>query len=255
MIEDLKNLYDSWNSKQLQLIDHKDFVEITTPFVDMHHDPLQLVFYKKDDYFKISDDGYIINELEMLGVDVNATIKRKNFFNSTLKIFGVQYNKNDQELSITFDSLADYPKKQNNLIQCILRISDMLLTARNTVVGVFAEEVAAFFEEHEVFYSDDVGYTGKTGNYQSFDFVIPKMKSRPEQIIKAINNPISDNYKIPLLSFIDISEVRSNSNFVVLANDLNSPISDKFITPLKNYEIEVLAWSERERWVNQLKVI
>ena len=254
MIGEMKLLYDDWNKNQLNLTDHGDFIEITTPFVDMHHDLLQLVFTKESNNdYKISDDGYVLNELELLGIDIVNSEKRRDFFETTLRIFGVKLDKGTRELSVVFGSLSEYPKRQNNLIQCLLRVSDMLLTARNTVMSIFPEEVASYFDEKDVFYSEDIGFTGQTGNQQSFDFVIPRMRKNREKIIKAINNPVKDSYKQPLLSFVDIREVKNKSDFIVLANDMNKPIADTFRSSLVNYNIRVLAWSERETWVDEFR--
>lgn len=256
MINDLKLLFEEWHSKQLKLEDFKDFIEITTPFVDMHHDYIQLFFTKeKDGKFRITDDGHIVSELSILGVDVNAATKRKQFFNTTLKVFGVSYDNQTDELYITFDSIEDYPKKQHNLLQCITRVSDMLLTAKNTVASIFSEEIYAFFDESNVFFSSDLGFTGKTGNQQTFDFVIPHTKRKKEKLIKAVNTPSVDNYTSPLFSFIDVKDVRPNADFIVIANDSNIPIAERFSNSLINYGVDILAWSKRKIWVDQLKVI
>ncbi|WP_373316027.1 hypothetical protein [Siminovitchia terrae] len=50
-------------------------------------------------------------------------------------------------------------------------------------------------------------------------------------------------------------DARPNSDFFVFANDLNIPIADKFSSSLKNYDVEVLSRSNRDKWVDQLKVI
>lgn len=256
MISEMKLLYDSWNKNQLQLVDHDDFILVTTPFLDLNHDFLQLVFTKSGtEGFKLSDDGFVLTELEMLGIDIFSSSKRRSFFDMTLRIFGVEYNQATRELFVSFKSLSDYPKKQNNLIQCLLRVSDMLLTARNTVISIFAEEVSNYFKEHSVFCSEGIGFTGKTGNYQSFDFVIPPTNDKKEKIIKAINNPRIDNYKQPLLSFIDIQELKPESQFIVLGNDTNLPINETFRSSLTNYNIEVLAWTERDKWVSDLRIV
>lgn len=256
MINDLKTLYDKWNSKQLKLEDYNDFIEITTPFVDMHHDFIQLFFTKeKNGKYKLTDDGHIIGELSILGLDVTSAKKRKQFFNTTLKIFGVSFDSHTEELFVTFETLEDYPKKQHNLLQCLTRVADMLLTSKNTVASIFSEEISKFFEENNVFFSPDMGFIGKTGNQQTFDFVIPHSKKKREKLIKAVNTPSAENYTSPLISFIDVQEVRPKADFIVVANDFNVPIADKFASSLKNYNVEILAWSNRHDWVDQLKVI
>ena len=256
MINDLKILYEQWNSQKLKLEEFNDFIEITTPFVDMHHDFLQIYFTKsKNDLYTLTDDGYIVNELNMLGIDINKAKKRKEFFNLTLKIFGISFDRKNNELFVSFDSLDEYPQKQNNLIQCILRVSDMLLTARNTVVSIFTEEVTTYFEDNDVIFTQEPSFIGKSGNQQNFDFALPRFKDKSEKLIKAINTPSSDNFTAPLFSFIDIQETRPSAEFFVLANDNNVPISDKFLSSLKNWNVEVLAWSERSKWIDSLKVI
>ncbi|GIN96271.1 hypothetical protein J6TS1_21410 [Siminovitchia terrae] len=156
----------------------------------MHHDYIQLFLTKeKDGKFTISDDGHTVSELMILGMDVNTSIKKKQFFKTTLKIFGVSFDGNADELFVTFDELEDYPKKQHNLLQCITRVSDMLLTAKNTVASIFFEKINNYFEDNDVFVTPDVGIIGKSGNQQAFDFITPRTKKKKEKLIKAINNP------------------------------------------------------------------
>ncbi|MCM3756515.1 DUF1829 domain-containing protein [Sporosarcina aquimarina] len=146
-----------------------------------------------------------------------------------MKVFGISFYTKSNELFVTFDSLEEYSKRQNNLLQCIMRASDILLTARNTVVSIFSEEFADFFESTNVFYTPNPGFIGRSGNQQNFDFILPHTKKK-----------------------IDFREARPSSEFFVLANDVYVPIADKFGSSLKNYDVEVLAWSERSSWVDSL---
>lgn len=257
LVNQLESLFDQWNKNHLSFAHHEDFIEITTPFVDMHHDLIQLYFTdkNKETPFTLTDDGYIINELEMLGININNTKKRKDFFEINLRVFGVNYDKNTKELYVIFDELEDYPKKQHNLLQCIIKISDMLLTSRNTVINIFTEEIREYFEEKDVIYSPDLGFMGKTGNQQTFDFVIPHRKKSNEKLIKAVNKPTANNYMNTLFPFTDVRRVRDNTDFLVIANDIHSPISEKFQSSLTNWEVKILPWSTREDWVKELLII
>lgn len=256
MINDLRKIYDDWNKQKLKLEKIDCFIEITTPFVDIHHDYIHLFLTKESGgKFIISDDGHTVSELSILGIDIKNTKKRKKFFNTTLNVFGVSFDSDTEELFVTFDDINDYPRKQHNLIQCVSRVSDMLLTSRNTIASIFFEEVSNYFEDNDVFVTPDVGFIGRSGNQQTFDFVIPKAKKKNEKLIRAVNNPSGDNYQGVTFPFIDVADVRPNSDFFVIANDANIPIADKFSSSLKNYDIEVLVWSNRDMWVDQLKVI
>lgn len=255
MINDLKKLYDEWNKKIMKFKEHEDFIEIQTPFVDMHNDFIHLYFIKNKNHYILSDDGHVLNELNMLGVDVKNTPKRKNYFETKLRIFGVSFNDTTEELYVSFDDISEYPHKQHNLIQCIIQISDMLLTSKNNIIRIFTEEITRFFDENDIIYTPNLGFNGKSGNQQNFDFVIPHRKQIKEKIIKAVNTPSSDNYRNVIFPFIDIQEIRRESEFVVLANDINKQISEKFSVSCNNYGIKVLPWSDKSRIIDYLKVI
>lgn len=253
MIEELKNEYLKWTQQKIELKDNQDFVEIVTPFVDLHHDYISIFFSQENDKYKLTDDGYILDELSMLGIDILSSIKRRNFFDSTLKIFGIDYNESTSELFVMFNSINEYPEMQHRLTQCLIRISDMLLTSRNKVANFFSEDISNFFLESNVYFSESPGYIGRTGRNVTFDFALPRSKKVKPKLIKAINSPTAEAYKEPLLAFVDIQDTKSDHDFIVLANDLNNSIADKFLEPLTNYGVEVLAWSSRYDWVEKLK--
>jgi|SRR5690625_878186 len=257
LINQLNSLFDQWNKENLTFKSYNDFIEITTPFVDMHHDLIQLYFTDKSDNapFKLTDDGYIVNELKTLGINIRNTQKRKDFFEVTLRSFGINYDQNSNELFVTFDALKEYPAKQHNLLQCIIKITDMLLTSRNTVASIFTEEIEDYFEENNVIFTPRMGFLGKTGNQQTFDFIIPHSKKSNEKLIKAVNKATSRNYINTLFPFTDIQSIRKDSDLLVIANDLDSPISEKFKKSLTNWDVEVLPWTSREEWVERLQII
>lgn len=254
MIDQLQELYNEWNKQSIQFEECDTFIEITTPFVDMHHDFIQLYFTKEKNLFVITDDGHIINELELLGIDIKNTPKRREFINTSLKIFGVKLDTTTNELYVTFNNINEFPEWQHRLIQCLLRISDILLTSRNNVISIFTEEISNYFLDNDIYFSEGPSFIGISGKSQRFDFSLPRTKTRKEKLIKAINSPTSESYREPLFSWIDIKETRSFSEFMIIANDTNKPVSDTFIQPFTNYEVEVLLWSERNKWVENLKI-
>lgn len=249
--EKLSELYVKWNKENIQIENHGDFVEIITPFVDNHHDFIHVVMFYHNGQIILSDDGFTINELELYEIDYKKSSKRTEFLTQTLNSFGVKMS-DASELFIEVDSLGNYPKKLFNFLQCIVRISDMLLTNRNTVANIFFDEVYNLFDNYDIPFSQEIGITGKTGNSNQFDFLIPRMKMKREKLIKTVNKPTKDSYKAPLLSFLDIKDYRQNTDFVVIANDNNHKVNEKFLTSLRNHEIKVLQWSEKDTWIKEL---
>ena len=129
-IEQLKKSYIDWTSRKIEFKNHDSFIEVKIPFVDMKHDYIHLFFEKTDDGYSLGDDGYILDELDTLGVNIQASsVKYKAFFEQTLRIFGVKFNKKTLELYVTFNNVAEYPLKQHQLIQCMI----MLMTSRQRV--------------------------------------------------------------------------------------------------------------------------
>ncbi|WP_179867327.1 DUF1828 domain-containing protein [Terribacillus saccharophilus] len=253
--DSLKQEYMDWMNKQIKIHDNEDFIEIQTPFVDMHHDYISLIFTKLNNSFKLSDDGYIIDELDQMGVSLNQKGKRYDFFEMTLKTFGINFSKSTGELYVEFKSLREFPERQHRLIQCILKVIDMLLTTREKTISFFTEDIENFFIENNVLYNEGPSYMGKSSVSQVFDFALPKSKKSYPKLIKAVNKPSAQSYKDPLFSFIDIQDFKSDHEFLVLANDTETKISDKFIEPFNNYNIKVLRWTDRKNWVDNLKVI
>jgi|SRR5699024_2401990 len=255
MIGDLKEIYNDWINKSIKFNDHVEFIEIETPFVDMHHDFIHLVLFKDKNNFTISDDGHILNELDMLGVDVKSTESRQKYFMKKLRIFGVKHNPQSDELYISFDNLSEFPNKQHSLIQCMIHVSDMLQTARKNVLNIFTEDIKLFFDDNMIIYTPEPSFIGKSGNAQTFDFVIPHTKKVKEKLIKAINKPTSQNYKNAVFPFIEINEVRPDSDYYILANDSEEHISDKFISSVESWGVKVVPWSNKEKVINTFKVI
>lgn len=256
MIDQLIKVYEDWNKQHLKFSQIDDFIEITTPFVDVNHDFIQVFLEKQSDKtYKLTDDGYTVNELEMRGITIKSSKNRKMFFDTTLRVFGVKYNSLTDELYVVVPSIENLPQKQNNLLQCILRVFDMLLTARNVVANIFFEEVKNYFDSNDVIFTPNLGITGRSGNQQNFDFVIPHRKKIKEKLIYAVNSPTAENYKPVLFPFIDVQETRPDADFFVLANDSESDVSPKFAESIKNYNVEILEWSKRNKWIEQLKVI
>lgn len=253
MIDQLKKIYNEWNKQKIQFEDFNSFIEITTPFVDMHHDLIQLYLSKENNTYILTDDGHTVNELNLLGIDIKNTEKRKEFIYMSLKIFGVKINEKTNELYVSFNNLNDYPEWQNRLIQCLIRISDMLLTSRNTVISIFTEEISNFFLENNIFFSEGISFIGVSGKSQRFDFALPRSKTKNEKLIKAINSPAPESYREPLFSWLDVKETRNYSEFMVIANDTNKELTDSFLEPFHNYSVEVLKWTEKNKWVERLR--
>lgn len=142
MMRKIKKIYFEWIDKKIQFVPSKtkDYLTITTPFLDMYNDYIELVVFKgKGTEYVISDDGYTLDELGLLDIELNKKIKRSKYFRSILLNFGVK--ESDGELIIEFNDLNEFPDAQNRLTQCMLQVFDLLQTSKNNVIQYFKEDV------------------------------------------------------------------------------------------------------------------
>ena len=93
MIKEVRILLDSyyrWLRKQTALRELKDWIEITTPYLDRHNDCLQIYVRRVNGGFELTDDGHIIEDLEHSGCNIYKTSKRRSLFKTTLNGFDVK---------------------------------------------------------------------------------------------------------------------------------------------------------------------
>ncbi|MFC6165300.1 DUF1828 domain-containing protein [Lactiplantibacillus dongliensis] len=254
-IQSLQQAYLDWATQKQTFETQANFTTIRTPFVDMYHDTIELFIEHQAGQYILSDDGYTLDELDTLDLQLSsgrASKKRQAYFNQICLNFGIQVHQ--KELQIRFTDLAAMPQKQFQLVQGMLQIMDMLQTSRDRVSDYFLEDIRNYFFEKELSFVEDVSFQGQTGNMINFNYIFGKKSINDKaKAIKAVNRPKSIAYESPLMGIIDVRDSRPDTDFYVLANDTES-ISDKFISSFENYSIPVLQWSKRDNWIKTFKL-
>lgn len=245
MIDEIKTLLDnyiSWLKDNTTLRQIDDWVEITTPYLDRHNDLLQIYAKRANSGFILTDDGYIIEDLEQSGCRLE-TAKRQALLKMTLNGFGVQLNEKKLEVH---SSVENFALRKHNLVQAMLSVNDLFYMAEPMVANLFFDDVISWLELNNVRYTPRIKFTGKTGYDHLFDFVIPKSRVKPERIVRAITNPNKDTAQSLVFDWIDTREVRpAESVAYALLND-DRRVSVDVIEALKNYEVFPVLWSNRE---------
>ena len=251
MIEEVTRLldeYQSWLRSKTRLRQIQDWVEITTPYLDRHNDYLQICAIRSDesDGFVLSDDGYILSDLELSGCKVD-TPKRRELLRTTLNGFGVQLNRDSDAIEV-YTSSHNFGLKKHNLIQAMLAVNDLFYLASPTVAVLFYEEVSNWLDMCDVRYTPNIKLTGKSGYDHLFNFVIPKSRSRPERLLRAINSPSRNEAQAMAFSWLDTREVRAEeSSAYAFLNDTARPITGTVVDAMRSYEITPVLWSDREQ--------
>ncbi len=252
MIEEVQKLLDQyqiWLKDKTSLRQVKDWIEITTPYLDRHNDYMQIYIKRENGSFIITDDGHTIEDLRLSGCELESK-KRKDLLNLTLNGFGVK-NINDELL--VHASSETFALKKHNLVQAMLAVNDLFYLSVPMVASLFLEDVTSWFDLSEIRYTPKVKFTGKSGYDHLFDFVIPASKKQPERILQTINRPSRNTAQAVAFSWIDTKEVRPpNSRAYAFLNDSEHAPSIAVLDSLKNYDVSPVLWSKREELREEL---
>jgi hypothetical protein len=247
----LVDAYVSWLKSRITVADLNGACEITTPFLDRHNDRLQIYVHRTSQGLRLTDDGYTIGDLESSGCHLDTSV-RQRLLQTILNGFGVTLDEKDGELFVEA-SEHSFPQKKHALLQAMLAVHDMFLTAKQHVTRFFWEDVHQFLEANDVRFTPSVEFTGKTGFVHKFDFVIPRSRKEPERILKAINSPSRDTATSLIFAWTDSREARpAPSRAFAVLNDSEKPISQEIVSALSQYDIESIIWSKRNDFVPML---
>ena len=242
-VQTLLEQYRTWLRDKTTLRQVDEWIEITTPYLDRHNDCLQIYARRADGGFVLTDDGYIIKELEQSGCKIDDG-RRRTLLDTTLNGFGVQINKTALEVHASQDNFA---LRKHNLVQAMLAVNDLFYLASPAGASLFYEEVVAWLDLSEIRYTPNIKFIGRSGYDHRFDFVIPRSKTQPERVLRAINRPNRDTAQSMAFSWIDTQEMRApESRAYAILNDSDRPVSANVLSGIRNYGVRPVAWSNRE---------
>lgn len=248
-IQNLLNAYSDWLRRKTTIRQHDEWVEITTPYLDRHNDYLQIFAKRDNGTFLLSDDGYIISDLELSGCKLESA-KRQALLKTTLQGFGIELR--DGRLEVRANS-EDFALRKHNLLQAMLAVNDLFYLSSPNVSSLFIEDVLTWLEEHDIRFIPKVKFSGKSHLDHLFDVVIPKSRQNPERILQIVNRPSKEAAESIAFKWIDTKEVRdSTSRAYAILNDVDQNISSSVPTALQQYDIRPVLWSKRDEAVNEL---
>jgi Domain of unknown function DUF1829/Domain of unknown function DUF1828 len=243
-VRGLLDQYAQWLRDKSVLREVSDeYVQITTPYLDRHNDYTQIYVRRENGGFVLTDGGETIQDLRASGCDLE-TAKRRELLGAALNGFGIQ---RDGDALLVKASSQSFSLRKHNLVQAILAVNDLFYLAVPVVQSLFLEDVTAWLELHEIRFTPNVKFTGRTGYDHTFDFVVPASRRAPERLIRAVNRPSRDLAEALAFSWVDTKEVRpSASRFYAFLNDEGRLPSSSIVDALRNYEIVPVLWAHRD---------
>lgn len=247
MIDEVRGLMDryaTWVRDKSVLREIGDeYVEITTPYLDRHNDYAQIYVRSEEGGYLLTDGGETIEDLRSSGCELDSK-KRKDLLTATLNGFGIQ---RDGDALTVRATAQNFPLRKHNLVQAVLAVNDMFYLAVPVVASLFLEDVTAWLDLHDIRFTPNVKFAGKSGYDHTFDFVVPASKRAPERLLRAVSRPSRDIAEAMAFSWIDTREVRPpTSRYYALLNDDERQPSSSIIDALRNYDIVPVLWSERD---------
>jgi Domain of unknown function DUF1829/Domain of unknown function DUF1828 len=241
--------YLKWLRNHIAIASIGDSVEITTPFLDRNNDHIQIYASPQGNGIRLSDDGYTISELETSGCTLD-TPRRRSLLETTLNGFGV---KQADGVLFVDSSVATFGQKKHALVQAVLAVNDMFMTAQRHVASLFFEDVQAYFDEHDIRYTPKPSFIGQSGFPQTFDFVIPRSRKKPERLISAVNELSKPIIASHLFAWNDTQTVRDpNSEYFIIVNDVDRHTDETYVSALQNYKVHPVLWSNRDESLAEL---
>lgn len=248
-IKSLMDQYVEWLRSKTTLRQVDNWIEITTPYLDRHNDYLQIYAKRQNGSYILTDDGYILSDLEQSGCKLESP-KRMALLQTTLNGFGVKLAGDAIEVEASKENFA---LKKHSLLQAMLAVNDLFYLASPMVSSIFYEDVIAWLDQNEIRYITNVKFTGKSGLDHHFDFVIPKSKKQPDRFLQAINRPSRDEAMAAVFAWLDIKDMRAaDSKAFAILNDSEREVSPTVREALERYEVKPFAWSKRDTAVPEL---
>lgn len=237
--------YAAWVKSEITFDKIGEYYEITTPYMDNANDYLQIYVKQEGEEIYFSDDCATIHGLRANGFQF--TPNRKVHLQRILSQYGIKLDGDELKAKAPINGFA---QKKHLFIQAILRIDDMFSITKSKVASFFFDDIQHFFEEKEIYFSENVQFTGISGFMHNYDFLLQRSRLKPERLCQAVNNPNKSSMGNILFAWNDTKPARkSGTQLIVVLNDQNTivrGIEDAF----QNYDVNVIRWSEREQQVN-----
>ena len=221
------------------------WARISTPFVGLFNDPVEIFVKKTGDGFLLSDDGETIRNLALSGVDINRSPRRRDWAENIRYNYGVEI---DGDELMTKATASDLPEKKHNLICAIEDTISLEVTSRHNVSSLFKEDVRQMLDERDIVYTAAFPAIGSTGIRFVFDFQIATRTT--ETIIKTFGELNKMNVPSFLFAFDDVKDGRKRQTNkevkgLAIVDDRDADPRQEYVKAILSKGVDLIPWSKR----------
>ncbi|WP_229797142.1 DUF1828 domain-containing protein [Arenibacter certesii] len=240
--------YYNWLREKtfIQKDSNTDWFIINTPFVGAFNDTIEIYAQKKGNQLRLSDNGETMSNLELQGLHIQGSKRRRSILDAILLNYGVRVESDE----LTIDAnIENFSQSKHNFLSAIIEINDLYVLSKHNVASIFKEDVRSYLDSHDIIYTPDFISKGVTGLEFNFDFQIAKKKK--EIVIKSFNTVNKSNLSTFLFSWEDIKPVREkitkkDVSAIAIINNIDKEVRTEFLDALKAKNADYILWSERE---------
>lgn len=223
-----------------------DWFLINTPFLGAFNDAIEIYAQKKLNKIILSDNGETITNLELQGLHIQGSKRRRYILDTILLNYGVKFSNDELMIEADFENFS---QSKHNLLSAIIEINDLYVLSKNNVSSIFKEDVRTYLDNQDIIYTPDFISKGVTGLEFNFDFQIAQKNK--EIVIKSFNTINKSNLPTFLFSWEDIKPVREKITkkevtAIAIINDVDKEIKNEFIDALKSKNANFILWSEKD---------
>lgn len=246
------NSYLAWLKTNLRVAQVDGAAVISTPFLDRHNDEIEIFVERNGDQIVLTDDGYTLRDLASTGVDLTSG-SRKSHLYRILAGFGVSVESDELIVRAT---PSEFGQKKHNLLQAILSVDDLYVTAHESVLQFFREDVEKFLLMGGVPVFPDLKLSGKSGFDHHFDIGLPASPTSPVRILQAVNSLRKESVASLAFAVRDVRDARGVDALGAYAmiNDTEKAPKPEHLSALQAWGIKPLLWSNRSDCLPELKL-
>lgn len=254
-LDDAINEYVTFLKRHLKKSDLQNgWFSITTPFLNMFNDCIEIYCRKDGDTITLSDGKETLRNLELFGVNISRSKIKKSILSSILLNYGITLQ--NGELT-TRTNMKSFGQTKHNLICCITEISDMYMLSKPTIASAFIEDIDKFFRENKIIARPNFMAKGATGLEFNFAYQIAGMDE--EILIDAFNIINRSNLAKFVFDWNDIrdarrAKARKEVRGLAIIND-EKEVDSKYLDALQTKGTDYILFSRRNEPENLKKLI
>lgn len=249
--------YTDWLRRRFAVVSGPNPCRIVTPFLRLDGDHIELCIHHFGRHVRVSDGGTVEDYLFMSGLDIDdPTESRQAFIDQILR----QFQLHRVEGEVIAES-EDVGSAVHRLIQGVLSLEHLVLTARPYVTRAFKEEVGYWLRSTslQVRSGAEAVFEGRTG-LRRFDYVII---GRSIVALHAYSTSSSDYARrLAMEHHFYVTDVRQGGVQIAGAAIIDdkdpreaSAWSGEPMSILRTYGHIATMWSEREQFLDAVAAL